>query len=121
MVKALDYDFPIVHQEIPETHNNTVFSFGKHSFNVDWCVTQTDFIRASTLIQAHSLCDSLLYAKRIALVEHDTNLLLLSDGSPVCEGCSYICSVCQKTEAIVAGDEPFHTDYFRCWSCHSKS
>lgn len=38
--------------------------------------------------------------------EHNTNLLLLSDGSPVCENCAYICSVCQTpihNEAIVTG------------------
>ncbi|KAI9600669.1 hypothetical protein H4Q26_000459 [Puccinia striiformis f. sp. tritici PST-130] len=45
-------------------------------------------------------------AKCRNLVEHDTNLLLLSDGSPVCENCSYICSVCKlpiSNEAIVTG------------------
>ena len=45
-------------------------------------------------------------AKCHNLVDHDTNLLLLSDGSPVCENCSYICSVCTKpihNEAIVTG------------------
>lgn len=48
-------------------------------------------------------------AKCHNLVEHDTNLLLLSDGSPVCENCSYICSVCTKpihNEAIVTGTPP---------------
>jgi hypothetical protein len=36
----------------------------------------------------------------------DTNLLLLSDGSPVCSGCSYHCSVCKQPivdEAIMTG------------------
>ncbi|KAI5478305.1 signal transducer [Pseudohyphozyma bogoriensis] len=62
-------------------------------------------------------------AKCHNLVEHDTNLLLLSDGSPVCENCSYICSVCQKpisNEAIVTGDESYHADCFRCRSCSNK-
>ncbi|KAM0756048.1 RhoGAP-domain-containing protein [Meredithblackwellia eburnea MCA 4105] len=62
-------------------------------------------------------------AKCHNLVEHDTNLLLLSDGSPVCENCSYICSVCLKAisnEAIVTGDESYHADCFRCRSCANK-
>lgn len=51
-----------------------------------------------------SLCSRC--AKCHSLVEHNTNLLLLSDGSPVCENCSYSCMICQKpihNEAIVTG------------------
>ncbi|KAG0145008.1 hypothetical protein CROQUDRAFT_108093 [Cronartium quercuum f. sp. fusiforme G11] len=62
-------------------------------------------------------------AKCRNLVEHDTNLLLLSDGSPVCENCSYICSVCKNpisNEAIVTGDESYHADCFRCRSCSNR-
>ncbi|EGG01819.1 uncharacterized protein MELLADRAFT_91892 [Melampsora larici-populina 98AG31] len=62
-------------------------------------------------------------AKCRNLVEHDTNLLLLSDGSPVCENCSYICSVCKNpisNEAIVTGDESYHADCFRCRSCQNR-
>ncbi|KAK4052364.1 Rho-type gtpase-activating protein [Microbotryomycetes sp. JL201] len=87
-------------QGLEETLDNTVVSFGKYLFHVD--------------------CRC---AKCNTLVEHDTNLLLLSDGSPVCENCSYICSVCEKpihNEAIVTGDESYHADCFRCRSCHSK-
>ncbi|GAA5906334.1 hypothetical protein JCM5296_003173 [Sporobolomyces johnsonii] len=84
-------------QGLEETQDNTVVSFGKYLFH---------------------RC-----AKCHNLVEHDTNLLLLSDGSPVCENCSYICSVCQKpihNEAIVTGDESYHADCFRCRSCANK-
>nr|CAG8576089.1 3547_t:CDS:2 [Entrophospora candida] len=35
-------------------------------------------------------------AKCHNLVEHDSNLLLLSDGNPICERCSYSCNVCKK-------------------------
>ncbi|GAA5951286.1 hypothetical protein JCM21900_003827 [Sporobolomyces salmonicolor] len=87
-------------QGLEETQDNTVVSFGKYLFHVD--------------------CRC---AKCHNLVEHDTNLLLLSDGSPVCENCSYICSVCQKpihNEAIVTGDESYHADCFRCRSCANK-
>ncbi|GAA5863704.1 hypothetical protein JCM3774_001219 [Rhodotorula dairenensis] len=62
-------------------------------------------------------------AKCHSLVEHNTNLLLLSDGSPVCEKCSYTCTICQKpihNEAIVTGDESYHADCFRCRSCSNK-
>ncbi|KAH9820716.1 hypothetical protein DFH28DRAFT_1079509 [Melampsora americana] len=62
-------------------------------------------------------------AKCRNLVEHDTNLLLLSDGSPVCENCSYICSVCKNpisNEAIVTGDESYHAECFRCRSCQNR-
>ncbi|KAH9440544.1 hypothetical protein MJO28_016246 [Puccinia striiformis f. sp. tritici] len=62
-------------------------------------------------------------AKCRNLVEHDTNLLLLSDGSPVCENCSYICSVCKlpiSNEAIVTGEESYHADCFRCRSCSNR-
>ncbi|GAA5832784.1 hypothetical protein JCM11251_005762 [Rhodosporidiobolus azoricus] len=82
---------------LDETLDNTVVSFGKYLFH---------------------RC-----AKCHNLVEHNTNLLLLSDGSPVCENCSYICSVCQKpihNEAIVTGDESYHADCFRCRSCSNK-
>ncbi|KAI8452219.1 hypothetical protein BY996DRAFT_7241680 [Phakopsora pachyrhizi] len=62
-------------------------------------------------------------AKCRNLVEHDTNLLLLSDGSPVCENCSYICSVCKlpiSNEAIVTGEESYHAECFRCRSCSNR-
>ncbi|BGP26361.1 Rho-type gtpase-activating protein [Rhodotorula toruloides] len=84
-------------QGLDEALDNTVVSFGKYLFH---------------------RC-----AKCHNLVEHSTNLLLLSDGSPVCENCSYICNVCQKpihNEAIVTGDESYHADCFRCRSCSNR-
>ncbi|RIA88874.1 hypothetical protein C1645_739054 [Glomus cerebriforme] len=62
-------------------------------------------------------------AKCHNLVEHDSNLLLLSDGNPICENCSYNCHVCKKpilNEAIMTGDESFHVDCFRCRQCRKK-
>ncbi|OZJ06079.1 hypothetical protein BZG36_01112 [Bifiguratus adelaidae] len=56
-------------------------------------------------------------------VECDSNLLLLSDGSPVCENCSYSCHICKqpiRDEAIMTGDEAYHADCFRCVLCHNK-
>ncbi|KAI8063501.1 hypothetical protein BC940DRAFT_307363 [Gongronella butleri] len=56
-------------------------------------------------------------------VDCDANLLLLTDGRPVCENCSYICKACNKIiqdEAVMTGDEVYHADCFRCSSCQSK-
>ncbi|KAG9009355.1 hypothetical protein FRB94_012172 [Tulasnella sp. JGI-2019a] len=53
-------------------------------------------------------------------VTADTNLLLLSDGSPVCGSCSYNCNVCKLPildEAIMTGDESYHAACFTCRSC----
>jgi DNA-directed RNA polymerase subunit RPC12/RpoP len=53
-------------------------------------------------------------------VSPDTNLLLLSDGSPVCAACSYNCAVCKKPishEAIMTGDESYHAACFTCKTC----
>ncbi|KAI8992176.1 hypothetical protein BDF20DRAFT_909846 [Mycotypha africana] len=62
-------------------------------------------------------------AKCRKLVECYSNLLLLRDGSPICEDCSYSCHACSKTikdEAIMTGEEAYHADCFRCVQCHRK-
>ncbi|KAI0266711.1 hypothetical protein BC834DRAFT_842865 [Gloeopeniophorella convolvens] len=56
-------------------------------------------------------------------VTADTNLLLLSDGQPVCSNCSYSCSVCRQPildEAIMTGDDSYHAHCFKCRSCHNR-
>jgi Rho-type GTPase-activating protein 1/2 len=56
-------------------------------------------------------------------VTADTNLLLLSDGQPVCSNCSYSCSVCNQPildEAIMTGDDSYHAHCFKCRSCHNR-
>lgn len=56
-------------------------------------------------------------------VTADTNLLLLSDGQPVCSNCSYKCSVCHQPildEAIMTGDDSYHAHCFKCRSCHNR-
>ncbi|KAI9497459.1 hypothetical protein BDB00DRAFT_868497 [Zychaea mexicana] len=53
----------------------------------------------------------------------ESNLLLLSDGRPVCESCSYNCYVCKQVirdEAIMTGDEAYHASCFRCVSCKRR-
>ncbi|GAO52764.1 RhoGAP-domain-containing protein [Saitoella complicata NRRL Y-17804] len=62
-------------------------------------------------------------AKCNSLVDHDSNLLLLADGSPICENCSYNCRACNKRIddlAIMTGDESYHSECFRCRLCKSK-
>ncbi|GAA5901817.1 hypothetical protein JCM8208_003596 [Rhodotorula glutinis] len=87
-------------QGLEDSLDNTVVSFGSSFFHVD--------------------CRC---AKCSRHVEHNMSLLLLADGNPVCENCKYICSSCQKpihNEAIVTGDESYHSECFRCRSCQNK-
>ncbi|KIK03503.1 hypothetical protein K443DRAFT_41453, partial [Laccaria amethystina LaAM-08-1] len=56
-------------------------------------------------------------------VTADTNLLLLSDGSPICANCSYCCNVCHLPildEAIMAGDDSYHAYCFKCKVCKNR-
>ncbi|CAL1706632.1 unnamed protein product [Somion occarium] len=56
-------------------------------------------------------------------VTADTNLLLLSDGSPVCADCSYCCNVCGQPildEAIMTGDDAYHAHCFNCKVCKKR-
>lgn len=88
------------------------------------------------------LLDSFRCAKCHKLVECYSNLLLLRDGSPICEDCSYVCHACGKAikaEAIMTGktrnivgqrswqadtsfpgDEAYHAECFRCAQCNIK-
>lgn len=57
------------------------------------------------------------------VLDADTNLLLLGDGSLVCNDCTYNCSVCQsKIEdlAILTGDQVYCADCFKCRNCKKK-
>lgn len=56
-------------------------------------------------------------------VTADTNLLLLSDGSPICSNCSYSCNVCHLPildEAIMTGDDSYHAHCFKCKVCKNR-
>lgn len=49
---------------------------------------------------------SFICAKCSETIDCESNLLLLSNGKPVCENCSYSCNVCKqviKDEAIITG------------------
>ncbi|KAG9126326.1 hypothetical protein FRC07_003893 [Ceratobasidium sp. 392] len=62
-------------------------------------------------------------AKCRTTVSADTNLLLLADGSPVCQACSYSCHVCRNPildEAIMTGDDSYHAACFKCRSCSRR-
>ena len=56
-------------------------------------------------------------------VTADTNLLLLSDGSPICANCSYSCNICNLPildEAIMTGDDSYHAHCFKCKVCKTR-
>lgn len=57
------------------------------------------------------------------LLDSDANLLLLGDGSLICNNCTYSCSACSnKIEdlAILTGDQAFCANCFRCRNCKRK-
>ena len=57
------------------------------------------------------------------LLDSDANLLLLGDGSLICNNCTYSCSACgSKIEdlAILTGDQAFCATCFKCRNCKKK-
>lgn len=57
------------------------------------------------------------------LLDSDANLLLLGDGSLICNNCTYSCNACgNKIEdlAILTGDQAFCATCFRCRNCKRK-
>jgi LIM domain len=57
------------------------------------------------------------------LLDSDANLLLLGDGSLICNSCTYSCSACgNKIEdlAILTGDQAYCAGCFRCRNCKKK-
>ncbi|KAL9131621.1 MAG: hypothetical protein Q9217_000509 [Psora testacea] len=57
------------------------------------------------------------------ILDSDANLLLLGDGSLICNNCTYSCSVCaDKIEdlAILTGDQAFCANCFKCRNCKKK-
>ncbi|OBT50332.1 hypothetical protein VE04_09982, partial [Pseudogymnoascus sp. 24MN13] len=57
------------------------------------------------------------------LLDSDADLLLLDDGSLICNNCTYSCSACgNKIEdlAILTGDQAFCATCFRCRNCKRK-
>ncbi|EPS36548.1 hypothetical protein H072_9914 [Dactylellina haptotyla CBS 200.50] len=57
------------------------------------------------------------------LLDSDANLLLLGDGSLICNNCTYSCNACgNKIEdlAILTGDQAFCAGCFRCRHCKRK-
>lgn len=74
---------------------------------------------ACTMVGRHEVAESssmnsFRCAKCHNLVEVESNLLLRSDGSPICENCSYNCHICQKPivdEAIMTGKSASYYDF----------
>lgn len=57
------------------------------------------------------------------MLDSDANLLLLGDGSLICNNCTYSCNACgNKIEdlAILTGDQAFCASCFRCRNCKRK-
>ena len=57
------------------------------------------------------------------LLDSDANLLLLGDGSLICNNCTYSCSACgQKIEdlAILTGDQAYCAGCFKCRNCKKQ-
>lgn len=57
------------------------------------------------------------------LLDSDANLLLLGDGSLICNNCTYSCNACgNKIEdlAILTGEQAFCASCFRCRNCKRK-
>lgn len=76
-----------------------------------------------SLSQSFFHVDCFKCAKCRNQVTADTNLLLLSDGSPICANCSYSCNVCRQPildEAIMTGDDSYHAHCFKCKVCNSR-
>ncbi|TGZ77253.1 RhoGAP-domain-containing protein [Ascodesmis nigricans] len=58
-----------------------------------------------------------------SLLDSEANLLLLGDGSLICNDCTYSCTACNnKIEdlAILTGDQAFCAGCFRCRNCKRK-
>ncbi|SNX85128.1 related to GTPase-activating protein beta-chimerin [Melanopsichium pennsylvanicum] len=70
----------------------------------------------------HIECFRCAKCKNMVSTERD-DILLLSDGHPICGECNYSCNICNlpiMEEAIMTGDESYHASCFTCRSCHSK-
>ncbi|KAI7879869.1 RhoGAP-domain-containing protein [Lichtheimia hyalospora FSU 10163] len=67
--------------------------------------------------------DCFTCAKCSLPVDCTSKLLLLADGRPVCENCSYVCVACKQTirdEAVMTGEEAYHANCFKCVSCKRR-
>ncbi|KAK2764282.1 Rho-type gtpase-activating protein [Arachnomyces sp. PD_36] len=68
-------------------------------------------------------CGEMLEEGKAFELDSDANLLLLGDGSLICNDCTYSCSSCgNKIEdlAILTGDQAFCGPCFKCRNCKRK-
>ncbi|KAI7851738.1 hypothetical protein BDC45DRAFT_514915 [Circinella umbellata] len=90
------------------------------------CIGCKSFIEEGSVIafgDALFHLDCFTCAKCTLPVDCNSKLLLLTDGRPVCENCSYVCTVCKhsiRDEAVMTGDEAYHANCFKCVLCKNK-
>ncbi|KIY74283.1 RhoGAP-domain-containing protein [Cylindrobasidium torrendii FP15055 ss-10] len=111
-------------------HNNNAYDLGQEHVDVDKICPgckQSAVTDDGGLVVAFGSSffhvDCFRCAKCSNRVTADTNLLLLSDGSPVCANCSYNCNVCKQPildEAIMTGDDSYHAHCFKCKVCRNR-
>lgn len=108
---------------VMDENGGVVIAFGWASF-IFFCLASHFLIKLPGYQrQSFFHVDCFKCAKCRDRVTADTNLLLLSDGQPVCSNCSYSCSVCHQPildEAIMTGDDSYHAHCFKCRSCHNR-
>ncbi|KAJ1919242.1 Rho-type gtpase-activating protein [Mycoemilia scoparia] len=57
------------------------------------------------------------------LIQSDASLLFLAEGKPICQDCSYCCSLCKQLiydEAIFTVEGTYHSECFRCAQCKKR-
>ncbi|KAF8629116.1 hypothetical protein AX17_005702 [Amanita inopinata Kibby_2008] len=110
----------------PDSDNATATSFKSEDTLCPGCGTSAIREEGGLVVafgQSFFHVDCFRCAKCNEKVTADTNLLLLSDGSPVCANCTYCCTICQQAindEAIMAGDDSFHAHCFKCKICKNR-
>lgn len=79
-----------------------VVAFGDSLFHIKW------YKKISLVpVDINFLLNSFICDKCKECVKNKTNLLLLDNGKPVCDNCSYNCTVCNgiiRNEAIMTGE-----------------
>jgi hypothetical protein len=83
-----------------------VVAFGEALFHVNWYIS-VHHVSKKKKTAINLFKNSFVCAKCKERVNNQTNLLLLDDGRPVCDNCSYNCVLCHQVirdEAIMTGN-----------------
>ncbi|ORZ26134.1 hypothetical protein BCR42DRAFT_364789 [Absidia repens] len=95
-----------------------------HLPSLHFCISCSDPIQGGSIVsfdEAHFHLDCFSCSKCHQQMNGQSNVLLLTNGRPVCEDCSYVCKQCGlgiDQEAIMTGQESYHVNCFRCVSCN---